>query len=168
MLIICYKCSTFAAEIITQFTIMTKKKKEDQEQEKEHKKSWQETTASEQDILDFLNSNVVLRRNEITGETEFRVPTISSFTAAKNMYPTGKTALDEWRTDQWYEVDDRFVNSLANILSVEKTVNTKKIWQVLHSDFVPNYNPFRNYLNHLPPWDEKGDPIMSLSRLRGV
>ena len=163
MLIICYKCSTFAAEIITQFTIMTKKKKEDQEQEKEHKKSWQETTASEQDILDFLNSNVVLRRNEITGETEFRVPSISSFTAAKNMYPTGKTALDEWRTDQWYEVDDRFVNSLANILSVEKTVNTKKIWQVLHSDFVPNYNPFRNYLNHLPPWDEKGDPIMSLS-----
>ena len=163
MLIICYKCSTFAAEIITQFTIMTKKKKEDQEQEKEHKKSWQETTASEQDILDFLNSNVVLRRNEITGETEFRVPTISSFTAAKNMYPTGKTALDEWRTDQWYEVDDRFVNSLANILSVEKTVNTKKIWQVLHSDFVPNYNPFRNYLNHLPPWDEKGDPILSLS-----
>ena len=141
------------------------KKKEDQEQEQkqEHKRSWQEANASEQDIQDFLNSNVVLRRNEITGETEFRVPTISAFTAAKNTYPTGKTALDEWRTDEWYEVNDRFVNSLANILSAEKIVHTNKIWQVLHSDFVPNFNPFRHYLNHLAPWDEKDNPILSLS-----
>ena len=139
------------------------KKKEDQEQKQEHKRSWQEANASEQDIQDFLNNNVVLRRNEITGETEFRVPTISAFTAAKNTYPTGKTALDEWRNDEWYEVNDRFVNSLANILSAEKIVHTNKIWQVLHSDFVPNFNPFRHYLNHLAPWDEKDNPILSLS-----
>lgn len=77
---------------------MAKNKKENQDQE--HKKSWQEANASEQDIQDFLNTHVVLRRNEITGETEFRVPTISAFTASKNMYPTGKTALDEWRTGE--------------------------------------------------------------------
>ena len=137
------------------------KKKEDQDQK--HKKSWQEINASEQDIQDFLNNTVVLRHNEITGETEFRVPSISVFTAMSNRYPTGKTPLDEWRTGEWYEVNDRFVNSLANMLAAEKNVNTNKIWQVLRSDFVPKFNPFRYYLNHLAPWDETQNPILSLA-----
>ena len=136
---------------------------EEKKEDQQHKKSWQETNASEQDIQDFLNSNVVLRHNEITGETEFRVPTISAFTAAKNRYPTGKTPLDEWRTGEWYEVCDRFVNSLANLLSADKTVQINKIWQVLRSDFVPNFNPFRHYLNRLPPWNENDNAILSLA-----
>ena len=136
---------------------------EEKKEDQQHKKSWQETNASEQDIQDFLNSNVVLRHNEITGETEFRVPTISAFTAAKNRYPTGKTPLDEWRTGEWYEVCDRFVNSLANMLSADKTVQINKIWQVLRSDFVPNFNPFRHYLNRLPPWNENDNAILSLA-----
>ena len=136
---------------------------EEKKEDQQHKKSWQETNASEQDIQDFLNSNVVLRHNEITGETEFRVPTISAFTAAKNRYPTGKTPLDEWRTGEWYEVCDRFVNSLANMLSADKTVQITKIWQVLRSDFVPNFNPFRHYLNRLPPWNENDNAILSLA-----
>ena len=52
---------------------------------------------------------------------------------------------------------------MANILATEKIVHTNKIWQVLHSDFVTNFNPFRHYLNRLTPWDEKDDPILSLS-----
>lgn len=136
---------------------------EEKKEDQQHKKSWQETNASEQDIQDFLNSNVVLRHNEITDETEFRVPTISAFTAAKNRYPTGKTPLDEWRTGEWYEVCDRFVNSLANMLSADKTVQINKIWQVLRSDFVPNFNPFRHYLNRLPPWNENDNAILSLA-----
>ena len=136
---------------------------EEKKEEQQHKKSWQETNASEQDIQNFLNSNVVLRHNEVTGETEFRVPTISAITALKNRYPTGETPLDEWRTGEWYELCDRFVNSLANMLSADKTVQINKIWQVLRSDFVPNFNPFRHYLNRLPPWNEKDNPILSLA-----
>ena len=136
---------------------------EEKKEEQQHKKSWQETNASEQDIQNFLNSNVVLRHNEVTGETEFRVPTISAITALKNRYSTGETPLDEWRTGEWYELCDRFVNSLANMLSADKTVQINKIWQVLRSDFVPNFNPFRHYLNRLPPWNEKDNPILSLA-----
>lgn len=136
---------------------------EEKKEEQQHKKSWQETNASEQDIQNFLNSNVVLRHNEVTGETEFRVPTISAITALKNRYPTGETPLDEWRTGEWYELCDRFVNSLANMLSADKTVQINKIWQVLRSDFVPNFNPFRHYLNRLPPWNENDNPILSLA-----
>ena len=130
---------------------------------KEHKQSWQEANASEPDIQEFLNNTVFLRHNKITGETEFRVPSISEYSAMGRSYPTGKTPLDEWRTGEWYEVNDRFVNSLANMLSVEKIVKTNKIWQVLDSDFVPLYNPFLHYLNHLPPWDEDSNPILSLA-----
>ena len=133
------------------------------EEKKEHKKSWQEITATEEDIQSFLSHTVVLRHNEITGETEFRVPTISEFTAVSTRYITGKTPLDEWRTGEWYTVCDRFVTSLANILATQKSVNINKIWQVLNSDFVPNYTPFRHYLNHLPPWNENDNPILSLS-----
>lgn len=70
------------------------------EEKKEHKKSWQEITATEEDIQSFLSHTVVLRHNEITGETEFRVPTISEFTAVSTRYITGKTPLDEWRTGE--------------------------------------------------------------------
>lgn len=133
------------------------------EEKKEHKKSWQETNATEEDIQTFLSGIVMLRHNEVTGETEFRVLSISTLSAAKIKYLSGKTPLDEWRTDEWYTVNDRFVNSLANMLSTQKTVNVKKIWQVLSSDFVQKYNPFQKYLNHLPPWNEETNPIFDLA-----
>ena len=133
------------------------------EEKKEHKKNWQELMATEEDIQTFLSNTVTLRHNEVTGETEFRVPSISEFAAAKTRYLTGKTPLDEWRTGEWYTVSDRFVNSLANMLAAEKNVNTRKIWQVLSSDYVQTYNPFRYYLNRLPPWDGKTNPILDLA-----
>ena len=42
-------------------------------------------------------------------------------------------------------------------------MNVKKIWQVIDSDFVPLYNPLREYLNRLPPWDEATNPILDLA-----
>ena len=105
-----------------------------------------------------------LRHNVITGKDEFRVPEISEYAAMGIKYPTGKTPLDEWRSpDQWFEVKDRLVNSLCSILSKQKDVNVKKIWQVIDSDFVPLYNPLREYLNRLPPWDEATNPILDLA-----
>jgi predicted P-loop ATPase len=49
------------------------------------------------------------------------------------------------------------------MLSKQKDVNAKKIWQVIDSDFVPLYNPIREYLNRLPPWDETTNPILDLA-----
>ena len=37
--------------------------------------------------------------------------------------------------------------------SPEKPVRAQDIYRVLESDFVPDYHPFRHYLEHLPPWD---------------
>lgn len=131
---------------------------------KEHKKNWRETNAAEVDIQEFLNNTVRLRQNEITGEQEFRVPEISEYTAMGIKYPTGETPLDEWRSpDTWYMVDDRFVNSLCNLMALQKSVSEKKMWQVIRSDYVKLYNPFVRYLSHLPPWDRKTNPILDLA-----
>ena len=132
--------------------------------ETQHKKNWREVRASEEDIQKFLMGTLYLRHNVITGKDEFRVPEISEYAAMGIKYPTGKTPLDEWRSpDQWFEVKDRLVNSLCSMLSKQKDVNAKKIWQVIDSDFVPLYNPLREYLNRLPPWDETTNPILSLA-----
>ena len=131
---------------------------------KEHKQNWREVRASEEDIQKFLMGTLYLRHNVITGKDEFRVPEISEYAAMGIKYPTGKTPLDEWRSpDQWFEVKDRLVNSLCSMLSKQKDVNAKKIWQVIDSAFVPLYNPLREYLNRLPPWDETTNPILSLA-----
>ena len=138
-------------------------KKEDQAP-KEHKPNWRETRATEEDIQNFLMGTLYLRHNVITGKDEFRVPEISEYAAMGIKYPTGKTPLDEWRSpDQWFEVKDRLVNTLCGMLSKQKDVNVKKIWQVIDSDFVPLYNPLREYLNRLPPWDEAANPILDLA-----
>ena len=109
-------------------------KKEDQAP-KEHKPNWRETRAKEEDIQNFLMSTLYLRHNVITGKDEFRVPEISEYAAMGIKYPTGKTPLDEWRSpDQWYEVEDRLVNTLCSMLSKQKDVNVKKIWQVIDDD----------------------------------
>ena len=132
--------------------------------ETSHKKNWREVRATEEDIQNFLMSTLYLRHNVITGKDEFRVPEISECAAMGIKYPTGKTPLDEWRSpDRWYEVEDRLVNSLCGMLSKQKDVNAKKIWQVIDSDFVPLYNPLKAYLARLPPWDETTNPILSLA-----
>ena len=146
---------------------MAKKKEteaSEQTEVKEHKKNWRETRATEEDIQNFLMGTLYLRHNVITGKDEFRVPEISEYAAMGIRYPTGKTPLEEWRSpDQWFEVKDRLVNSLCSMLSKQKDVNAKKIWQVIDSDFVPLYNPIREYLNRLPPWDETTNPILDLA-----
>lgn len=53
-------------------------------------------------------------------------------------------------------------NSLWARLSKEKPVRIQDIFHVLESDFVPDFHPFRHYLDHLPPWN--GDNhILSMS-----
>ena len=48
-------------------------------------------------------------------------------------------------------------------MSAVKPVRAQDIFRVMESDFVPDYNPFRYYLEHLPPWDGQSDHILAMS-----
>ena len=53
--------------------------------------------------------------------------------------------------ERWEPVTDRIVNSLWAQMSAEWRVNVMDIYRVILSDFVPEYHPFRAYLQALPP-----------------
>jgi predicted P-loop ATPase len=59
---------------------------------------------------------------------------------------------------------DRIENTLYTELKAQKEVRMQDLHSVIESDFVPEYHPFREYLEHLPPWREgDADHIMGLS-----
>lgn len=105
--------------------------------EKEHKKPWQEVYATVEDIKNFLGGRIFLRHNVITRRVEYRLPSSYTFEGM----------------EKWEPISDRIVNSLWAELSREKPARAQDIYRVLESDFVPDYHPFRHYLEHLPPWD---------------
>jgi predicted P-loop ATPase len=107
---------------------------------RERKKNWKEYIASVEDIQNFLMDRILLRHNVITGRVEYREP-------------------DE---AEWAPISDRVVNSLWSELSAVKQTNAHDVFRVIESDFVPDFHPFRYYLEHLPPWDEQ-DHIMAMS-----
>ena len=53
--------------------------------------------------------------------------------------------------ERWEPITDRTVNSLWAQMSAEWRVNVMDIYRVILSDFVPEYHPFRAYLQALPP-----------------
>ena len=124
-----------------------KRKQKAAEGNKERKANWKEYTASVEDIKAFLSDHVYLRHNVITRRVECRLPS--------NYERDG--------TD-WQPVTDRIVNSLWAELSKEKPARVQDVYRVIESDFVPEYHPFRFYLEHLPPWDGENHILaMSLS-----
>ncbi len=67
--------------------------------------------------------------------------------------------------EQFEILTDRVVNSLWAEMSKEKRVNIQDMYRVIESDFVPQYNPFVDYLERLPPWQEGDeDYILRLAR----
>ena len=119
---------------------MRMKERKKSEEKREHKKPWREYTATVEDIQNFLMDRVLLRHNVITGRVEFRIPD----------------------TDNWQPISDRIVNSLWAELSATKTVRVQDMYRVIESDFVPEFHPFRFYLEHLPPWNGE-DYILAMS-----
>ena len=105
---------------------------------KEHKPNWREVYATVEEIKAFLADHIYLRHNVITRRAEGQC------------------------TDQWQPISDRVVNSLWTEMSKLKPTRAPDIYRVIESDFVPDYHPFRYYLDHLPPWDGQ-DYIIELS-----
>ena len=111
---------------------------------KEHKPNWREVYATVEDIKGFLADHIYLRHNVITRRAECRIPQADYFAAG---WSEGQC------TDQWQPISDRVVNSLWTEMSKLKPTRAPDIYRVIESDFVPDYHPFRYYLDHLPPWD---------------
>ena len=101
--------------------------------------------ATVEDIQNFIMDRILLRHNVITRRVEYLLP--SSY---------------EREGMDWQPIGDRVVNTLWSELSAMKVVRAQDIYRVLESDFVPEFNPFTFYLEHLPPWDG-GDYILAMS-----
>ena len=147
MLFFPYLCGDIIFIVMEEEKPKKKRKQKAAEGSKERKANWKEYTASVEDIKAFLSDHVYLRHNVITRRVECRLPS--------NYEHDG--------TD-WQPVTDRIVNSLWAELSKEKSARVQDVYRVIESDFVPEYHPFRFYLENLPPWDGENHILaMSLS-----
>ena len=88
-------------------------------------------TATVEEIKSFLDGHISLRFNEITSRVEYEIPA------------------DNTDAHRFIPVNDRIVNSLWSQMSTITRVNIQDMYRVIESDYVPVFNPFKEYLNHL-------------------
>ena len=91
--------------------------------------------ASVAEIKEFLDSSIRLRYNEITTRVEC-------------------LATDAASDDEWEPITDRVLNSLWARMADTRRVMRQDIINVVGSDYVPHFNPFKSYLDSLPAWHE--------------
>ena len=89
-------------------------------------------TATVEEIKSFLDGHISLRFNEITSRVEYEIPA------------------DNTDAHRFMPVNDRIVNSLWSQMSTITRVNIQDMLRVIESDYVPVFNPFKEYLNSLP------------------
>ena len=154
---------------LNNFMRMTKRKASTEKQEHKkslaqgdapHRKNWKEYVASVEDIQNFLMDRVLLRHNVITRRVEYREPERDLFQEKGDGDVSGKE--DSSDRTAWAPLTDRLVNTMWSELSATKVVRAQDIYRVLESDFVPDFHPFRFYLEHLPPWNGE-DHILMMS-----
>ena len=142
----------------------TKKRQQEGEGAKEHKKPWREEYATPEEIKVMLGNRVSLRYNEVRGRTEIHWLSQGLMIGENEQGLLTIFGGDGGVTDGYRNLDDRDVNTLWTVLCQEKPVVKQHLLNVIESDYVPSYHPFRDYLEHLPPWTpEQGDAIMGLS-----
>ena len=140
------------------------KQKKTGEAPKEHKQSWQQKYATPGEIKKMLDARVMLRYNEVRGRTEVhwlsQGPVLREDEQGLLTIFGGEVGV----TDGYSDLDDRDVNTLWTELCREKPVVKQHLQNVIESDYVPSYHPFRFYLEHLPPWrEDDGDNILLLA-----
>lgn len=107
------------------------------------------------EIESFLGSQATFRQNVITGQCEVAFGNDSGNTDATPA-PTA--------TNGYVPLTDRDVNTLWSRMNKEfKPVRLNDIYNVQHSEYVPSFNPFREYLYRLKPWDGVTDYIGALA-----
>lgn len=96
--------------------------------------------ASCETIKTLLKSIVKLRYNLISTRYEF--------------LKIGDVHAMNQQVEKWQNLEDRNVNSLWTQMSTNYRVNKSDLLNVIESDFTPAFHPFKDYLEHLPPWHE--------------
>ena len=109
--------------------------------------NWEEKVMTLDEIDANLRRLVELRRNVISDRLEIRW--------LRDDIPRG---LEPW-TD-FTKVD---FNTLWRRMYRIKPVNERHLENEINSDYTPDYHPFRDYLDHLPPWDGETDHIAILA-----
>ena len=131
---------------------------------KEHKKPWQETFATPEEIKAMVSNHVLLRYNEVRRRTEVHWLSEGPIIQEDEQGMLSIFGEEGTVTDGYRNLGDRDINTLWGELCKEKSVVKQHLQNIIDSDFVPHYHPFRHYLEHLPPWkEEDGDAIMGLS-----
>ena len=129
-----------------------------------HKKPWQETYATPEEIRTMLGERVMLRYNEVRGRTEIHWLSEGLAIGEDEQGLLTIFGDDEGGKDGYANLTDRDVNSLWRLLCQQKPVIKQHLVNIIESDYVPAYHPFRYYLEHLPPWKEGEDNhIMGLA-----
>ena len=145
----------------------------------DRKPNWREVYATVEDIRQFLSENALLLYNTVTGRVEWHVidedPWEELVEQAREGTATEEALMaaaaederqrrrQESAADCWQPITERDENTLWARLSRQKPVRKQDLHNVMHSDYVPDYNPFQAYLDALPPWDGRDDYIMELS-----
>jgi hypothetical protein len=147
-------------------------KKETRDQKpKEHKQPWQDKYASPEEIQQMLDERVLLRYNEVRGRTEIHYLSQGPVIGENELGLLTIFGGEGGVSDGYDNLSDRDVNSLWKEMSRQKPIIKAHLQNVIESDYVPRYHPFRYYLEHLPPWsEEQDDAIMDLAmtiRLKG-
>ncbi len=102
--------------------------------------------ASVTDIQDFLSGNIRLRHNIITRRVEYTSLEDSGWTSAE-------------------PITDRTVNSLWSRMSETQRVFPGDLYRVIESDYVPDYNPFVDFLEALPALEALQRDVMPVTKL---
>ena len=111
---------------------------------RERKPNYREVQMGLDEIEEWLDRHVELRRNVITMRTEYR-----------------------WKDDgvpryqdAWGNFDDHAFNMVWRRLEKIKPTKDEHLRKTVDSDFVSDFNPFADYLRSLPPWD--GDDYIAV------
>ena len=97
-------------------------------------------TATVEEIKSFLDGHVSLRFNEITSRVEYESPEDKEDKTDAHRFADAR---------RFIPVNDRIVNSLWSQMSTITRVNIQDMYRVIESDYVPVFNPFKEYLNNL-------------------
>ncbi len=115
-----------------------------------------------QNTNDFLNTN----DTNNTNEGDDRKPECSQNTNDTNEGDAKATGEDKFVEFEkfvfkdndipcsWQPINDRKVNSLWAEMSQATRVNKQDMYSIIESDYVPVFNPFKDYLFGLPEWHE--------------
>ena len=116
--------------------------------------------ASVDDIENFLSSVAQFRFNVITRKTEMALNNTSS------LIPNLSSRKED---SPFLELTDRDVNSLwARMSKTGLKVKLQHLYNVICSDYVPQWNPFEDYFYSLPEWDGTTDYIAQVAEMVSI